>query len=71
MTNTELLKDEIKRANMSPPVLAALWGVSLPTYYKLINGEGEFTARMITASVQAFGLSPAKRDAIFFAAERE
>ena len=67
MTNIELLKDEIKRANLSPNELAALWGVSLPTYYKLINGEGEFTARMITASVRAFGLTREGRDAIFFA----
>ena len=67
MTNTELLQKEIEKSGLSPNELAAAWGVSLPTYYKLKAGESEFTATMIAAACRVFGLTRDERDAIFFA----
>lgn len=67
MTNVKLLQEEIDASGMRPVELAAAWGVSLPTYYKLKDGESEFTASMIQAAVKVFKLTKAKRDAIFFA----
>lgn len=65
MTNTELLQVKIDQANLSPVVIAAAWGVSLPTYYKLIAGEREFTASQIVTSVTLLRLTNVERDLIF------
>lgn len=65
MTNTKLLQEKIDQFKLSPVVLAAAWGVSLPTYYKLIAGEREFTASQIITSVALFHLTEAERDIIF------
>lgn len=65
MTNTKLLQEKIDQANLSPVVIAAAWGVSLPTYYKLISGEREFTASQIVTSAALFRLTEAERDIIF------
>ena len=65
MTNLELLQQKIVNSGLSPVVIAAAWGVSLPTYYKLLAGEREFTASMIVASQLLFGLTPPERDVIF------
>ena len=67
MTDVTLLQEEIDRSGLSPVELAAAWGVSLPTYYKLKNGESEFTAPMIVAATRVFRLTRDRRDAIFFA----
>lgn len=71
MTNTKMLQEAIDASGMKPVELAAAWGVSLPTYYKLKSGECEFTASMIEASRKIFKLTKARRDEIFFAQERE
>jgi DNA-binding XRE family transcriptional regulator len=67
MTDTKLLEERIDASGMKPNELAAAWGVSLPTYYKLKSGESEFTASMIETSRKIFRLTKAQRDAIFFA----
>lgn len=67
MTNTELLGRKIDEAGLGPVTLAAAWGVSLPTYYKLKAGESEFTASMIMAATRTLNLTWEEREAIFFA----
>lgn len=67
MTNVKLLAETLEESGMKHVEIAALWGVSVPTYYKLKAGECEFTASMIEASRKAFKLTKAQRDAIFFA----
>lgn len=66
MTNTEMLQEKIDKSGMGPTALAAAWGVSLPTYYKLKAGESEFTASMICAATFTLKLTRDERDAIFF-----
>ena len=65
MTNVELLEKKIKESGKSPTVLAAEWGVSLPTYYSRKAGKSEFTAPEIVAATISLGLKKADRDAIF------
>ena len=65
MTNVELLQQKIDQSGLGPVALAAAWGVSLPTYYKLIKGESEFTASMIVKATRSLGLPLAERDLIF------
>jgi hypothetical protein len=65
MTNVEMLQQKIDESGKGPVVLAAEWGVSLPTYYKLKAGESEFTARIIAAAARSLGLTRDERDAIF------
>lgn len=65
MTNVELLEAEIKASGKSPVVLAAEWGMSLPTYYSRKAGKSEFTAPEIVAATGSLNLDKAKRDAIF------
>ncbi len=67
MTNTALLQLKIEESDLGPVTLAAAWGVSLPTYYKLKAGETEFTASVITAATRTLKLTRDERDAIFFA----
>lgn len=66
MTNVEMLNQKIDASGLGPVVLAAAWGVSLPTYYAAKNGESEFTASMIAGAVRSLGLTRSERDAIFF-----
>lgn len=66
MTNVEMLQQKIDASGKRPVVLAAEWGVSLPTYYKLKAGESEFTAPVLVAATRSLGLTRAERDAIFF-----
>lgn len=66
MTNIELLQQKIDESGKGPVVLAAEWGVSLPTYYNLKAGKSEFTAPVIVAASRSLGLTRAERDAIFF-----
>lgn len=66
MTNVALLQQKIDESGLGPVALAAAWGVSLPTYYKLKAGEGEFTASIIVAATLVLGLTRDERDAIFF-----
>lgn len=68
MTNVTMLQNKIDASGKRPVVLAAEWGVSLPTYYKLKAGESEFTAPIIVAATKSLGLSKEERDAIFFGA---
>ena len=67
MTNLEMLQQKIEDSQLSPVVIAAAWEVSLPTYYKLVAGDREFTASMIVKSVGLFNLTRDERDAIFLA----
>ena len=66
MTNVELLQKKIDESGLGPVALAAAWGVSLPTYYKLKAGESEFTASIITAAKETLQLTFEEREAIFF-----
>ena len=66
MTNVKLLQEKIDQSGKSPVVLAAAWGVSLPTYYKLKDGESEFTASAIVGATKSLGLTFDEREAIFF-----
>lgn len=65
MTNVELLQKKIEESQLSPVIIAAAWDVSMPTYYKMIAGEREFTASQIVASVRLFNLTRVERDVIF------
>jgi hypothetical protein len=65
MTNVALLQQKIDESGLSPVALAAAWGVSLPTYYKLKAGESEFTASIIVAATLILGLTRDERDDIF------
>ena len=67
MTNVAMLQRKIDESGLRSVELAAAWGVSLPTYYKLKDGESEFTASTITAATRSLGLTRDERDAIFFA----
>lgn len=67
MTNVTLLQQKIDQSGMGPVTLAAAWGVSLPTYYKLKAGESEFTASTITAATHSLRLTRDERELIFFA----
>ena len=66
MTNVDMLQEKISESGLRPAELAAAWGVSLPTYYKLKAGESEFTASMIIAASRSLTLTRDERDAIFF-----
>lgn len=65
MTNVELLEQKINESGLGPVVLAAAWGVSLPTFYKLKAGESEFTASSIVAATRILRLTREERDVIF------
>lgn len=65
VTDTALLDAKIEALRLSPNMLAAIWGVSLPTYYKLRAGESEFTATQIVRSTIVLGLTREERDLIF------
>ena len=66
MTNVEMLQEKIDQSGKGPVTLAAEWGVSLPTYYKLKAGESEFTASTIVRATRSLKLTQAERDLIFF-----
>ena len=65
ITNVELLNQKIKESGLGPVALAAAWGVSLPTYYKLKAGESEFTASVIVRATISLRLTKVERDLIF------
>jgi predicted transcriptional regulator len=65
VTDTDLLDKKIEELKLTPNALAFIWGVSLPTYYKLRSGEREFTATQIVRSVIAMRLTEEERDLIF------
>ena len=65
MTNVELLREAIKRAGVKRTVLAAAWGMSMPTFYSRISGNSEFTASEIVAASASLHLTKKQRDAIF------
>ena len=65
ITKVELLEAEINKSGKSPVVLAAEWGVSLPTYYSRKAGKSEFTASEIVAATMSLNLTKAQRDVIF------
>ena len=65
ITNVELLEQKIKESGLGPVALAAAWGVSLPTYYKLKAGESEFTASVIVRASISLRLTKDERDLIF------
>lgn len=65
MTDVELLEEKIKESRKSPTTLAAEWGVSIPTYYKLKAGESEFGASTIVRATISLKLSRDERDQIF------
>ena len=65
MTNVEMLEQKIKESGKGPTTLAAEWGVSIPTYYKLKAGESEFTASTLVRATLSLRLSRDERDVIF------
>lgn len=65
MTNVELLGQKIDESGLPPVVLAAAWGVSLPTYYKLKAGKSEFTASVLVRASVSLKLTRDERDLIF------
>lgn len=65
MTNLELLDKKISESRKRPVTLAAEWGVSLPTYYKLKAGESEFSASTIVRATISLKLTRDERDEIF------
>lgn len=65
ITNVEMLERKIKESGKGPTTLAAEWGVSIPTYYKLKAGESEFTASTLVRATFSLGLSRDERDIIF------
>lgn len=65
MTNVELLREAINRAGVKRTVLAAAWGMSMPTFYSRISGNSEFTASEIVAATASLQLTIEQRDAIF------
>lgn len=65
MTNVELLREAIDRAGVRRTVLAAAWGMSMPTFYSRISGNSEFTASEIVAAAASLRLTKKQRDAIF------
>lgn len=65
VTDVERLQAKIDAINVSPVIMAAAWGVSLPTYYKLKAGESEFTASTIVRASVFLGLTREERDLIF------
>lgn len=67
MTDVVLLGKKIKESGKGPTTLAAEWGVSLPTYYKLKAGESEFTASTLVRASFSLNLTKEERDVIFLA----
>lgn len=65
MTNVELLREAINKAGVKRTVLAAAWGMSMPTFYSRISGNSEFTASEIVAASASLRLTKKQRDAIF------
>lgn len=65
MTNVSILEKKIKESGKGPTTLAAEWGVSLPTYYKLKAGESEFTASTLVRATISLNLTRDERDIIF------
>ena len=57
ITNVPLLQEAIKKAGKSPTLLAAEWGMSVPTYYSRTAGESEFTASEICAAIESLYLN--------------
>lgn len=57
ITNVPLLQEAIKESRKSPTLLAAEWGMSVPTYYSRTGGESEFTASEICAAIESLHLS--------------
>ena len=66
MTNVALLREAINNAGVSRTALAAMWGMSMPTFYSRISGKSEFTAPEIVAATASLHLTKRQRDAIFF-----
>ena len=66
MTNVALLREAISNAGISRTALAAMWGMSMPTFYSRISGKSEFTAPEIVAATTSLRLTKKQRDAIFF-----
>lgn len=65
ITKVEMLEQKIRESGKGPTTLAAEWGVSIPTYYKLKAGESEFTASTLVRATISLGLSRDERDIIF------
>lgn len=57
ITNVPLLQEAIKASGKSPTLLAAEWGMSVPTYYSRTGGESEFTASEICTAIASLHLS--------------
>lgn len=65
ITNVPALQAAIKAAGKSPTLLAAEWGMSVPTYYSRTGGESEFTASEIVAAIDSLRLSWSQGRVIF------
>ena len=68
MTNVELLQailQKLSAAGITPTMVAAEMGWSMPTYYSRTSGESEWKASEIVAFTALSGINKELRDAIF------
>ncbi len=69
MFNRNKFKATAMEHGTSLQQIAKLFGISLPTLYRKMNGESDFTRNEIQIFRRTFGLSGEECDAIFFGAE--
>lgn len=67
MTNTEALREAIKRSGYRIYYIAENLGLTYTGLQKKVNGETEFKATEISKLSEMLKLSVAERDRIFFA----
>lgn len=67
MTNTEALREAIKRSGYRIYYIAENLGLTYTGLQKKVNGEREFKATEISKLSEMLKLSVAERDRIFFA----
>lgn len=67
MTNTNLLRECIKKSGLKQAAIAKKCGFSRQTLINKIEGRSEFTASDIAIISKMLSLTPSKRDCIFFA----
>lgn len=67
MTNTKLLEEAIARSGLKKGYIAERLGVSRAGLFNLINNRAEFRASQMNIMEEILNLTPAQKDAIFFA----
>lgn len=69
MFRVDLFKARLAESNKSVRDVANILGCNESTLYRKMSGESDFTRNEIQLFRQAFDLSPAEVEAIFFATE--